>query len=136
MGAGVTGIGSSTLRVEGVARLHGAEHRLGGDYIEAGSWAVVGAITGGEIAIEGARDEDIEVVAAVLKRMNVECGMRDGVFQVKPSKPKAVRASPPGCGRRFRATWSAWSPCWRRRPRAARWCTTGCTSCACSRWSR
>ena len=80
-----------SIRVEGVARLHGAEHRLGGDYIEAGSWAVVGAITGGEIDIEGAREEDIEVVAAVLKRMNVECGMRDGVFQVKPSKPKAVR---------------------------------------------
>ena len=91
MGAGVSGIGSSNLRVEGVSRLTGAEHRLGGDYIEAGSWAVVGAITGSEIAIEGAREEDIEVVAAVLKRMHVQCGMRDGVFEVKPSKPVAVR---------------------------------------------
>jgi UDP-N-acetylglucosamine 1-carboxyvinyltransferase len=91
MGANVTGIGSSKLRVEGVGRLKGAEQRLGGDYIEAGSWAVVAAITGGEIAIEGARDEDIEVVASVLKRMNVECGMRDGVFNVKPSKPRALR---------------------------------------------
>jgi UDP-N-acetylglucosamine 1-carboxyvinyltransferase len=91
MGAGITGIGSSTLRVEGVERLHGARHRLGGDYIEAGSWAVVGAITGGEIAIEGCRHEDMEVVAAVLTRMNVECGMHDGVFVVKPSTPKALR---------------------------------------------
>ena len=92
MGAGVTGTGSSTLRVEGVPRLHGAEHRLGGDYIEAGSWAVVGAITGGEMAIDGAREEDIEVVAAVLNRMNVECGMHDGTFIVKPSqRPQAIR---------------------------------------------
>ena len=91
MGAGITGIGSSKLKIEGTTKLKGAQHKLGGDYIEAGSWAVVGAITGGEMAIEGARDEDIEVVAAVLKRMNVECGMRDGVFHVKPSKPKAVR---------------------------------------------
>ena len=91
MGAGVSGIGSSKIRVEGVERLRGAEHRLGGDYIEAGSWAVVGAITGGEMAIQGAREEDIEVVASVLKRMNVQCGMRDGVFEVKPSKPKAIR---------------------------------------------
>ncbi len=91
MGAGVSGIGSSKLRAEGATRLHGAEHRLGGDYIEAGSWAVIAAITGGEIAIDGARDEDIEVVAAVLTRMNVECGMRGGTFKVKPSKPKAVR---------------------------------------------
>lgn len=91
MGAGVSGIGSSKIRVEGVPRLHGAQHRINGDYIEAGSWAVVGAITGGEMAIEGAREEDIEVVAAVMKRMEVRCGMRDGIFEVKPSKPKAVR---------------------------------------------
>ena len=91
MGAGVSGIGSSKIRVEGAARLRGAKHRLGGDYIEAGSWAVVGATTGSEIYIEGAREEDIEVVAAVMKRMNVRCGMRDGVFEVKPSKLMAVR---------------------------------------------
>jgi UDP-N-acetylglucosamine 1-carboxyvinyltransferase len=91
MGAGITGIGSANIRVEGVPRLHGASHRLGGDYIEAGSWAVVGAITGGELAIEGAREEDIEVIAAVLQRMNVQCGMRDGVFEVQPSTPVAIR---------------------------------------------
>ena len=91
MGAEITGIGSSTLRVTPPAKLRGASHTLGGDYIEAGSWAVVGAITGGEMAIAGARDSDMEVVGAVLKRMNIECGMRDGVFEVKPSKPKAVR---------------------------------------------
>ena len=91
MGAGVSGIGSSKIRVEGAARLRGAKHRLGGDYIEAGSWAVVGATTGSEIYIEGAREEDIEVIAVVMKRMNVRCGMRDGVFEVKPSKLMAVR---------------------------------------------
>jgi UDP-N-acetylglucosamine 1-carboxyvinyltransferase len=91
MGAPVTGTSSSRLRIEGVPRLRGAEHRLGGDYIEAGSWAVVAAITGGEVAIDGAREEDIEVVAAVLKRMRVECGMSDGTFVVKPSTPKAAR---------------------------------------------
>jgi UDP-N-acetylglucosamine 1-carboxyvinyltransferase len=91
MGAGVTGIGSSRIRLEGVPKLHGAEHRLGGDYIEAGSWAVVAAITNGEVAIDGCREEDVEVVAAVLRRMRIECGMRDGTFIVKPSKPVAAR---------------------------------------------
>jgi len=91
MGAGMTGIGSSKLRIEGVPRLHGAEHQLGGDYIEAGSWAVIAAITGGEIAIDGAREEDMEVVGSVLKRMHVQCGMEGGTFQVQPSKPKAIR---------------------------------------------
>jgi UDP-N-acetylglucosamine 1-carboxyvinyltransferase len=87
----VTGIGSPSLRVEGVRRLHGAQHRLGGDYIEAGSWAVVAAITGGEVAIDGARPEDIEVVAAVFKRMKIDCDMRDGTFTVRPSTPRAAR---------------------------------------------
>ena len=48
MGARITGAGSSTIRIEPPARLSGAVHTLRGDYIEAGSWAVVGAVTGGE----------------------------------------------------------------------------------------
>lgn len=91
MGAEIIGAGSSTIRVTGAARLRGARHELGGDYIEAGSWAVVAAITGGEVAIDGARPEDIEVVAAVLQRMGIECGMVERSFVVKPSKPRAVR---------------------------------------------
>src|SRR5206468_717015 len=49
LGAGVTGGGTPTIRVEGGASLGRAEHRLWGDYIEAGSWAVIAAVTCGEI---------------------------------------------------------------------------------------
>src|SRR4030095_12224133 len=82
MGATVTGIGSSKLRIEGISKPRGAAHHLGGGHIEAGRSGVVGAITSGEIAIEGCREEDIEVVAAVMQRMRVECGMRNGIFEV------------------------------------------------------
>jgi UDP-N-acetylglucosamine 1-carboxyvinyltransferase len=90
MGVGISGIGSTTIRVEGGAKLGRAEHRLWGDYIEAGSWAVVVAVTGGEIEVRGARVEDIEVVAAVLKRLNVECSMDGDLFRVDQSKPRAA----------------------------------------------
>jgi UDP-N-acetylglucosamine 1-carboxyvinyltransferase len=90
IGVSVTGIGSTTIRVEGGVRLRGAEHRLWGDYIEAGSWAVVAAITGGDIDIRGARAEDMEVVAAVLKRLSVECAMDGNVFRISKSRPKAA----------------------------------------------
>jgi UDP-N-acetylglucosamine 1-carboxyvinyltransferase len=90
LGVGITGIGSTTIRVEGGVRLRGAEHRLWGDYIEAGSWAVVAAITGGDIDIRGARAEDMEVVAAVLKRLSVECAMDASVFRIRQSRPKAA----------------------------------------------
>lgn len=90
MGAGIEGAGTSTIRVEGSQHLHGAEHRLWGDYIEAGSWAVVAAVTGGEIDVHGARPEDLEVVEAVLRRMNIECRSTGEVFRVEQSQPEAA----------------------------------------------
>jgi UDP-N-acetylglucosamine 1-carboxyvinyltransferase len=90
MGVGITGAGTSTIRVEGGATLSGAEHRLWGDYIEAGSWAVVAAVTGGSIDVFGARAEDIEVIATVLKRLNIACGMQGDVFRVEESRPLAA----------------------------------------------
>ena len=90
MGVGISGAGTTTVRVEGGGRLSGATHTLWGDYIEAGSWAVVGAVTGGDIDVHGARGEDMEVVAAVLKRLNVECSMQGDVFRVERSLPMAA----------------------------------------------
>jgi UDP-N-acetylglucosamine 1-carboxyvinyltransferase len=90
LGVGISGAGTTTIRIEGGGTLHGAEHRLWGDYIEAGSWAVVAAVTGGEIAINGARAEDMEVVAAVLKRMGIACAMDGDLFRVEQSRPHAA----------------------------------------------
>ncbi|HTM32257.1 MAG TPA: UDP-N-acetylglucosamine 1-carboxyvinyltransferase [Vicinamibacterales bacterium] len=85
MGVAIEGEGSHTLRVEGGAKLNGAEKRLEGDYIEAGSWAVVAAITGGEIDLYGARPVDMEVVASVLRKMQVDCLQDGDRFSVRPS---------------------------------------------------
>jgi UDP-N-acetylglucosamine 1-carboxyvinyltransferase len=86
MGVGVTGDGSHTIRVEGMARPKGAAKTLYGDYIEAGSWAVVGAITGGHIEVGGTRPVDMEVVASILKKMHVQCVQDNDVFRVEASK--------------------------------------------------
>jgi len=90
LGVGITGEGTTTISVEGGARLHGAQHELWGDYIEAGSWAVVAAITGGEIEVRGARACDMEVVTAVLKRMGVRCAMEGESCRVEQSRPSAA----------------------------------------------
>ena len=90
MGAGVTGGGTSTIRIEGGGVLHGAEHRLRGDYIEAGSWAVVAAVTGGEIEVRGAHPADMEVVAAVLERMAIPCTTDGERFRVDRSTPQSA----------------------------------------------
>ena len=90
MGVGLAGAGSSTLRVQGRKTLKGATHRLNGDYIEAGSWAVVAAVTGGEIEVRGARAQDVEGIAFVLKRMRVECAFEDGLLTIQKSNPVAA----------------------------------------------
>jgi UDP-N-acetylglucosamine 1-carboxyvinyltransferase len=91
MGAGIEGVGTPTIRVEPPARLGGASHRLAGDYIEAGSWGVVAAITNGDIEVTGARTQDLEVIAAPLKRMGLNCSYDDDTLKVGPSKLVAVR---------------------------------------------
>jgi UDP-N-acetylglucosamine 1-carboxyvinyltransferase len=91
MGAGIEGEGTSTIRVDGSERLQGATHRLEGDYIEAGSWGVVAAITGGDIEVRGARTDDLEVIAAPLLKMGLQCRYDDDILRVQPSKLRAVR---------------------------------------------
>ena len=91
MGAGIEGEGTPTIRVEGSSRLRGASYRLEGDYIEAGSWGVVAAITGGEIEVTGARTLDLEVVAAPLVKMGLDCRYDDDVLRVRASPLTAVK---------------------------------------------
>jgi UDP-N-acetylglucosamine 1-carboxyvinyltransferase len=91
MGAGIEGAGTPRIRVEPPARLGGASHRLAGDYIEAGSWGVVAAITNGSIEVTGARTADLEVIAAPLKRMGLQCSYDDDTLKVAPSTLTAVR---------------------------------------------
>jgi UDP-N-acetylglucosamine 1-carboxyvinyltransferase len=91
MGARVEGAGTSTLRVEGVERRRGAVRTLWGDYIEAGSWAVVGAVTRGEIEVRGCRAADLEPVVSVMQRMRVDARLDEGRLLVRPSTPVAVR---------------------------------------------
>jgi UDP-N-acetylglucosamine 1-carboxyvinyltransferase len=92
LGAHVEGEGTSTLRVHGGGRLGGASHRLDGDYIEAGSWAVLGAITGSEVVVSGARPLDLEPILSVLGRMGVAFDVAGDALTVKPSRLVAVRS--------------------------------------------
>jgi UDP-N-acetylglucosamine 1-carboxyvinyltransferase len=90
LGVEIEGAGTTTIRVRGGVRLGGAEHRLYGDYIEAGSWAVVAAICGGDVEIVGARAQDVEPMAAILSRLNVQCRVEEGLLRVEKSTLRAA----------------------------------------------
>jgi UDP-N-acetylglucosamine 1-carboxyvinyltransferase len=60
MGARIRGAGSSTIEIEGVARLNGAHHRVLPDRIEAGTYATAVAMTGGDLMLEGVGEDLLE----------------------------------------------------------------------------
>jgi UDP-N-acetylglucosamine 1-carboxyvinyltransferase len=71
MGARIEGIGTDTLRIEGVPRLHGADYRVLPDRIEAGTYAMAAAATGGDVVLAGCRLDTLETVLAKLAEAGV-----------------------------------------------------------------
>jgi UDP-N-acetylglucosamine 1-carboxyvinyltransferase len=66
MGAKITGAGTPTITIEGVAKLHGARHTVLPDRIETGTYAMAVAMTGGDVLLEGARPELLQSALDVL----------------------------------------------------------------------
>ena len=67
MGARITGAGSPTITVTGVKELHGAEHEVIPDRIEAATYAIAAAVTNGEVTLRGARADHMH---AILDKLN------------------------------------------------------------------
>jgi UDP-N-acetylglucosamine 1-carboxyvinyltransferase len=72
MGAKIEGAGTSTIKVKGVTRLHGARHRINPDRIEAGTFLVAGAITGGDLNVDSCEPAHLGALIAKLE----ECGVK------------------------------------------------------------
>jgi UDP-N-acetylglucosamine 1-carboxyvinyltransferase len=72
MGAKIEGAGNSTIKVQGVTSLHGARHRINPDRIEAGTFLIAGAITGGDLNVDSCEPAHLGALVAKLE----ECGVR------------------------------------------------------------
>ncbi len=80
MGAKVQGAGSPVIEVEGVARLVGAKHRVLPDRIEAGTYAMAAAMTGGDVLLQGARAEHLQAALDILAEAGAHVdSMPDGL---------------------------------------------------------
>ena len=91
MGVEIRGDGTPTIEVVGGMKLAGGSRQLRGDYIEAGSWAVAAAVTGGEIEVRGVEASDLEPIVAILDRMNVMCSIGEGSLRVSASEVVNIR---------------------------------------------
>jgi len=72
MGAKITGAGSPTVTITGVKTLHGAEHEVIPDRIEAATFAIAAAATNGEVTIHGARADHLHAVLDKLREAGVK----------------------------------------------------------------
>lgn len=71
MGAKVRGAGTGVIRIEGVEKLHGVQHAVIPDRIEAGTYMVAAAITGGDVYVEGAISDHLGPVISKMEEMGV-----------------------------------------------------------------
>lgn len=113
MGARISGAGTGTVVVEGVEALGAAPapHAVLADRIEAGTYATAAAITGGDVTLRGAREEDLPAFAGALRAAGVEVaddgdGLR--VARGGPLRPVDVETAPhPGYPTDLQAQWMA-----------------------------
>ncbi|EFR86704.1 UDP-N-acetylglucosamine 1-carboxyvinyltransferase 1, partial [Listeria marthii FSL S4-120] len=91
MGARVIGAGTEVIRIEGVKELTATEHSIIPDRIEAGTFMIAAAITGGNVLIEDAVPEHISSLIAKLEEMGVQIiEEENGIRVIGPDKLKAV----------------------------------------------
>ena len=91
MGAHIEGAGTSTIHIRGVEKLHGADHTIIADRIEAGSFLIAGAITCGDLKITDCVPEHISALVAKLLQAGAEITQTDPTT-VQICAPKRLRS--------------------------------------------
>ncbi|WP_422039627.1 UDP-N-acetylglucosamine 1-carboxyvinyltransferase [Roseibium sp.] len=82
MGAKIEGAGTSTIRIQGVPRLHGAHHAVVPDRIETGTYAMAVAMTGGDVLLQGARSDLLESALDTLRQAGADITQTDEGLKV------------------------------------------------------
>lgn len=91
MGALIDGIGTGTLRVEGVRHLKGERLEVGPDHVEIGSFIGLAAVTNGEITVEGVRPEDLRGILLTFDRLGVHPRIDGDSLIVESSQPRRIK---------------------------------------------
>jgi UDP-N-acetylglucosamine 1-carboxyvinyltransferase len=87
MGARIEGAGTQTIRVQGVAKLHGARHRIIPDRIEAGTFIVAAALTGGDLMVQGCDPSHLGALLQKLQQCGANLGINGDAVRVMSDAP-------------------------------------------------
>jgi UDP-N-acetylglucosamine 1-carboxyvinyltransferase len=91
MGARIDGIGTNSLRIQGVEALHGARYRVQPDYVDAATFVAAAVLTHSELEIEGVVDTDLEVLQAPFRKLGVSWRTAQDVLTVSASQTPRVQ---------------------------------------------
>jgi len=98
MGASVEGAGTDVIRIQGTQSLHPVDHAIIPDRIEAGTFLVAAAATGGDVLVKNCQLEHLEAVAAKLRQAGVELVRQDDGVRVHartgPLRPLEITTAP------------------------------------------
>jgi UDP-N-acetylglucosamine 1-carboxyvinyltransferase len=98
MGAKVSGLGTSTITIVGVEKLHGARHRVVADRIEAGTFAMAVTMTGGKVYLKGVQPHLLQTVLDTLENVGATIECDDGGIKVSRNggllKPTNITTEP------------------------------------------
>ncbi len=86
MGAKISGAGSPTISIQGVRRLRGAEHRVIPDRIETATYALAGAVTGGDVTLRGCNPGHLSAVLDKMREAGVRLDAGRNTLLIRPSK--------------------------------------------------
>jgi UDP-N-acetylglucosamine 1-carboxyvinyltransferase len=86
LGADIQGIESNVLRVRGVESLRGGEWTIGPDHVEIASFIGLAAVTGGDLTIEGVKNDDLISILPTFARLGVRVETADGTVRVPPGQ--------------------------------------------------
>ena len=91
MGANIEGAGTSIITISGAPELHPVEHKVISDRLEAGTYAVAGAITSGDVTVAGCRPEDLRMELSKLEAAGCAVERGEGWLRVRgPERPEPV----------------------------------------------
>jgi UDP-N-acetylglucosamine 1-carboxyvinyltransferase len=86
LGAEIRGVESNVLRVRGVESLRGGEWTIGPDHVEVASFIGLAAVTGGDVTIDGVKNDDLLSILPTFGRLGVRVEVGDGTIRVPPGQ--------------------------------------------------
>ncbi len=96
-GANIMGAGTTTIRIKGVKKLHGCTYRIAPDMIEAGTYMIAGAMTGGTVTVKNIVPKHMEAVTSKFREIGIPMEISDSYITVKPTpefRSVEIKANP------------------------------------------